>query len=306
MTQRIPLGIDNYSLRGRGWGAERLLDYAIARRLEWLFLSDLRVFPDRSDHALREFGRRAADAGIRLHVGTLSICPGSVLFDATAGSAVAQLRETIRVAAAVGSPIARCVLGRIDDRFSPGGIAARVDETLAVIAEARTAAEAAGVRIAVENHSGDLTSRELRQLVETAGPAVVGAVYDAGNTFWAMEDPLEALEVLAPHVVSTGIRDGVVWRTDGGAMLQWTAIGDGLIDWEAFRRRFAELCPGVPVMIETISGRPNPLPYPAAEFPAPFQRLLDRGAPLTPQPHADADYQQQQLERSLDFWRAQR
>lgn len=304
MPHGIALGIDNYALRGRGWGADRLLQFTVANRLEWLFLSDLRVFPDRSDHALREFGRRAADAGVQLHVGTLSVCPGSVLFEPASGSAVGQLRETIRVAAAVGSPIARCVLGRIDDRFSDGGIAARMEELLAVLAEARSAAETAGVRIAVENHSGDLTARELRQLVETAGRDLVGAVYDAGNTFWALEDPVEALEVLAPHVVSTGIRDGMVWRTDVGAMLQWTAIGDGLIDWADFCRRFVRLCPEVPLMIETISGRPNPLPCPAPGFPPPFERLLARGSRLAPGPHADPDFQQKQLERSLAALRA--
>lgn len=299
-----PLGFDNYSLRGRGWEAERLLRYAVEKRIEWLFLSDLRVFPDRSDHALREFGRQAADAGVRIHVGTLSICPGSVLFDPAAGSAVSQLRETIRVAAAVGSPIARCVLGRIDDRFSDGGIKARIEETLAVIGDARSAAESTGVRIAVENHSGDLTSRELRELVATAGSDLVGAVYDAGNTFWAMEDPLAALTILAPHVVSTGVRDGVVWRTDEGAMLQWTAVGDGLIDWNTFIRRFADLCPGVPLMVETISGRPNPLPYPPTDFPPEFQALLDHPSSLAPGPHDNADYQQEQLERSLAFLQA--
>ena len=299
-----PLGFDNYSLRGRSWTAERLLQYAAEKRVEWLFLSDLRVFPDRSDHALREFGRRAADAGVRLHVGTLSICPGSVLFDPTAGSAVSQLRETIRVASAVGSPIARCVLGRIDDRFSDGGIKARIEETLAVIADARSAAESTGVRIAVENHSGDLTSRELFELVETAGSDLVGAVYDAGNTLWAMEDPLTALTVLAPHVVSTGIRDGVVWRTNTGAALQWTAVGDGLIDWNTFIRRFTDLCPGVPLMVETISGRPNPLPYAPTDFPPEFQALLDHPSSLAPGPHDNADYQQEQLERSLAFLQA--
>ena len=127
MSAPPPLGIDNYSLRGRAWPADRLLAYAVDQKLDYLFLSDLHVFPDRDKTALREFGQRAADAGIRLHVGTLSICPSSVLFNASAGSAEDQLRETIRVAAAVGSPIARCVLGRVDDRFSEGGIEARCE-----------------------------------------------------------------------------------------------------------------------------------------------------------------------------------
>lgn len=299
-----PLGIDNYALRGRNWPADRLLDYAVQQRLDGLFLSDPKVFRDRSETALREFGRRAAGAGIGLHTGMLSICPGSVLFDPSAGTAAAQLRETIRIAAAVGSPIARCVLGRVDDRFGNGGIQRRMEETLKVIAEVRSEALNRGVKIALENHSGDLTSAELRDLVETAGTDCAGAVYDTGNALWALEDPLEALETLATLVVSTGIRDGVVWRTGSGATLQWTAVGEGLIDWKIFQTRFADLCPGVPLMIETISGRPNPLPPATAEPSPAFLRLLDLGRPLRPGPHADADYQQEQLERSLAFLRA--
>ena len=298
-----PLGIDNYALRGRGWPAARLLDYVVRHGLDRLFLSDLKVFPDRSERALRAFGRRATDSGIVLHVGMLSICPGSMLFDAAAGSAADQLRETIRVAAAVGSPIARCVLGRVDDRLGEGGIARRIEETLEVLSEVRPWALDHGVRIAVENHSGDLRSMELRRLIELAGADCVGAVYDLGNTLWAMEDPQEALETLAPLVVSTGIRDGMVWRTEGGAFLQWTAVGNGLVDWEAFLPRFSELCPGVPLMLETISGRPNGLPLAGVEATPAFRRLLDRGRALSPGPHADADYQQKELERSLAFLR---
>ena len=304
MPTRASLGIDNYSLRGRAWTAERLLSYASDLGLHWLFLSNLDVFSDRSDHALGEFGRQAADQGIRLHVGTLSVCPSSILFDPARGTALEQMRETIRVAKAVGSPIARCVLGRVDDRFSDGGIEAKIQDLLDVIRTARSSAEDAGARIAVENHSGDLSSLELRRLIEAAGPDLVGAVYDSGNAFWAMEDPFEAMENLAPYIVSTGIRDGVVWRTELGATLQWTAVGEGVLNWTRFRERFEELCPGVPMMIETISGRPNPLPYRPEVFPAAFRRLLDSKPPLTPGPHADADYQQQELERSLSFLRA--
>lgn len=301
MPTTNPLGFDNYSLRALGWNADQLLDHAVRQQFDCLFLSDLNVFPDRSNGALQAFRRRAEAAGVGLHVGTLSICPGSVLFNPAAGSAADQLRETIRVAAAVGSPIARCVLGRVDDRFSDGGIAARIEETLDVISSVRSMAEDLGIRIAVENHSGDLTTAELEQLITAAGPATVGAVYDLGNTFWALEDPLDALELLAPHVVSTGIRDGMVWRDGDRATLQWTAVGDGLMDWERFCRRFGELCPGVPLMIETISGRPNPLPGRPADYPAPFLRLLDRGTALAPGPHAGTAYQKQQLERSHAF-----
>ena len=39
----------------------------------------------------------------------------------------------------------------------------------------------AGVKIAVENHAGDMHSTELAQLVEAAGKDFVGANMDSGN-----------------------------------------------------------------------------------------------------------------------------
>ena len=40
----------------------------------------------------------------------------------------------------------------------------------------------------------------------------------------------------------------------GGVTAQWTAKGDGTVDWKAYFALFAKLCPEAPVHIETISG----------------------------------------------------
>jgi 3-oxoisoapionate decarboxylase len=52
--------------------------------------------------------------------------------------------------------------------------------------------------------------------------------------------------------------------------VQWTAIGDGQIDLKKYFARFAQLCPGVPVHIETISGFAKPFPYLKADFWKPY------------------------------------
>ena len=106
-----------------------------------------------------------------------------------------------------------------------------------------------------------MQSWELVTLIEEAGRDFVGATMDSGNAAWALEDPLENLEVLGPYALSTGIRDSALWDTPEGAMLQWTAMGEGLVDWKRYFRRFAELCPNTPVQLEIISGRPIPIPY---------------------------------------------
>ncbi|MGH7957818.1 MAG: hypothetical protein ACREH8_12535 [Opitutaceae bacterium] len=96
-------------------------------------------------------------------------------------------------------------------------------------------------------------SWELRELIETAGRDFVGANIDSGNAAWTLEDPLDALETLGPVTICSSLRDEMVWETPEGAAVQWTAVGDGLIDWKAYVQRWRQLCPSVPVMIETIS-----------------------------------------------------
>ena len=60
---------------------------------------------------------------------------------------------------------------------------------------------------------------------------------------WVVEDPLVTLEVLAPYVVTTHVRDSVVYEHPRGAAAQWVALGDGCIDFHKFMDRYRELCP---------------------------------------------------------------
>jgi len=254
------LGFDNYALRALGWKAGQILEHAATLQLGAVLFSDFDVYESLADDHLRDLKRRADDLGLRLYAGMLSVCPSSVIFDPRRGSAETQLRLCLRIARLLGSPVARCVLGKVEDRRSPGGITARIAETLAVLRALRTEALDAGVRIAVENHAGDMNSTELLELIDAAGRDFVGATLDTGNALWALEEPMQALETLGPVTVCTGLRDSYLWETAEGATLQWTAVGAGLVDWPAFFRRFAELCPQAPVIIETISGRPIFLP----------------------------------------------
>jgi sugar phosphate isomerase/epimerase len=316
------LGFDNYALRALGWKARQILDHAAALQLDAVLFSDFDVYESLADEHLRDLKHRADDLGIALYAGMLSICSSSVIFDSRRGTAEDQLRLCLRIAKALGSPVARCVLGKVEDRRSPGGIAARIAETLAVLRAVRSEALDAGVKIAVENHAGDMNSTELLELIDAAGRDFVGATLDTGNAFWALEEPLTALETLGPVTVCTGIRDSYLWETPEGATLQWTSVGTGLVDWSAFFRRFADLCPHAPVIIETISGRPIFLPllrdffwdaYPRAT-PATLAAMLrlarasEPHEPFSPPAGDDGQrateqHQLAELERSVCFCR---
>jgi sugar phosphate isomerase/epimerase len=317
---KIKLGVDNFSIRAMGWKAPQLLDHAAALKCDVLFISDLEAYDSLEDAALAEVRKKAADLGIEIYAGGWSICPTSVRFKMSWGSAEALLRTGIRVAKALGSPVFRCVLGGMDDRKTPGGIRARMADTVKVLKTCRSMALDAGVKIAIENHAGDMHSWELVDLINEAGADFVGATLDSGNATWTLEDPLDALENLGKFTLCSGTRDSMVWETEDGANVQWTAPGDGLVDWKKFAARWAELCPQAPVCVESISGFAKSFPYKKPEFwehydkrpeaLAHFEALAKRGHAIPPfkaegpdKKIADQEYQKSQLARSLTYLR---
>jgi len=314
----IPLGFDNFAVRGLGWDARQLVDHAQRLRCDSLFITDFGPFRGRHDDtSLGEIRRYAADRGVGLVLGSWSVCPTSRSFKRDWGTAEEHLALGIRMAAALGSPAFRVVLGSHDDRGTEGGIAARIADTVAVLAHCRPLARDAGVRIAVENHAGDMTSRELAALVAEAGDDTVGVNFDSGNACWTLEDPVAALANVAPLVATTSLRDTMIWETPAGVTTQWTAMGEGCTDLPAFFDLFEKACPGVAVHVETISGFPRAFPIydrsfwklfpdaPAGDLAA-FLALARRGRPLEPfrppaadRQAAEREYQLAELARSI-------
>jgi sugar phosphate isomerase/epimerase len=253
-ARKIKLGFDNFSIRAFDWKAPQLIDYAASQKVDTLLLSDLEVYESLEEDYLKKLRARADQAGIELHAGTGSICPSSKSYNAGKwGQAEDHARLLIRTARRLGSSVARCYLGSRRDRDGEGGIDRHIEEMLKVLKAVRSEAEDANVKIAIENHAGDMQAWELADLIEAAGKQFVGATIDPGNATWTLEDPLVNLEILGPYVVTTGIRDTAVWESDNGAHCMWANMGQGVVDWQAYVKRFTELCPGVPFVLEIIS-----------------------------------------------------
>lgn len=316
----LKLGLDNFAVRAMGWNAEQLIDYAASLGTDSLFITDLKPFANFSDGYLKDLRARAADKGLQICLGSWSICPTSKTFRKDWGTAEEHLALGLRMARALGSPVFRVILGNGDDRKTPGGIEARIADTVKVCKACRSQALETGVKIAVENHAGDMQAWELVKLIEEAGRDYVGANLDCGNATWTLEDPLENLEVLGPCTVCTSLRDSMIWEYADGAKVAWTAMGEGVVDLKTFFRRFATLCPGVPVHIETISGFTRDLPYLKPDFwtayPkarardfAKFVALAKKGRPVEnfkvpegkDRKSAEQEYQKAELERSLKY-----
>jgi sugar phosphate isomerase/epimerase len=314
--RKTRLGFDNFSVRAMKWNAGQLIDYAASLKLDSLFLTDLDVYENFQESYLRDLQKKASDNGLVIYAGSWSICPTSKFFKDKWGTAEEHLALGLRVAKALQSPAFRCILGMGEDRATPGGIEARMADTIKVCRGARSQALDAGVKIAIENHAGDMQAWELAGLCEEAGKEYVGVTLDTGNATWTMEDPMESLEILAPYVAASALRDSMIWPTPHGAAIQWTAMGDGIIDYKAFVPRFIELCPQVPVNVEIISGFTRDMPYfrkdywnvwpkaRAKDF-AKFDALTRLGK-MIPARHftdmeAEQEYQKSGLERSLAY-----
>jgi sugar phosphate isomerase/epimerase len=268
---RLKLGFDNYSIRALGWKAPQLLDYAASLKLDTVLFSDLDVYESLSDGYLRGIKAKADDLGIEIQAGTGGIYKDSSFFNGKWGPPEKLLRTTIRVAKLLGSPVARCFLGWVEDRHGANGIWGPIRSVVQTCRKVRSLAIDSGVKIAVENHAGDMQSQELFCLIQEAGPEYMAATMDSGNAVWALEDPAATtLEILGPVALSAGIRDSAVWETENGAAFEWKAMGDGQIDWKAYFDRWGQVCPKTPVQLEIITGPARELPYLKQEFWGPY------------------------------------
>jgi hypothetical protein len=115
----------------------------------------------------------------------------------------------------------------------------------------------------------------------------------------------------------------MIWESPDGATIAWTAAGEGLIDWKKYAARWAELCPTVPIMIETISGFSRNFPYKKDDFwqhydkrpevLAKFEALAKRGHAIpnfkapdgAEKKPAEQAFQKGELERSIEYLREQ-
>ena len=288
----MKLGADIYSLRLQRWDAFQHLEYAHQIGLDLVHFSDLGPFENLDDAYLERVKARADGLGIEIEVGMLSICPTSNIFSGKRGTAIEQLREMLHLADLLGSRIVRCVLGSNADRLGELPLEAHVQATIETCRAVREEALELGIKIAIENHAGDVQGRELRALIEEAGPEYVGACIDSGNPLWVAESPFVTLEHLAPYVVTSHVRDTAVWEHPRGAAVQWVAMGDGTIGIDEWARLFQEKCPDSSFTLEIITGSPpRVLNYlepafweaypdtPAAEF-ARFLELVRKGQPF--------------------------
>jgi len=218
------------------------LDQALASiRAAGYAAIELAAIPSMADHlpadeapdVYRALGRRIAESGLAVE----SIGGSTNLLDPTARVRFAAL---MRAAPLLGAPaITTGSGGRPDD-------AASFNEVVATINDLARLGADLGVRLSIKPHVGQAvysTPTALR-FMAAVDRRWVGLNYDASHLYRADEDPVAALQTLAPHLATVRIRD-LAGKQPGPGPVENQIPGKGIL--------------GLPVLAATVARLP--LPY---------------------------------------------
>ncbi len=236
------LGLHTYSLYlhgiGQAWAGFQLpwprqlstfelFDQAIRWGLDGLHLDD-GVLENLEPAYLKEVGAAAREQGLYLEYNfsmDLGVQGIGIQHD---------LAAAIATAGSLGADIVKVGMDLIRprpvaaSRFHPD-VMGQIKSVATRLKQMAPAAEAAGVKIAVENHC-DTFSEEILWLLDRVDHPLVGACIDTVNAFMVMEDPMVAIENLAPRAYTNHFRDDRIELQRYGCKLTGTAVGDGDID----------------------------------------------------------------------------
>ncbi len=311
----VRLGVDLFSVRSQKWTPFESLDYCAKLGAKLVHFSELQYLGSLDESNLIAVRDHAKKLGVTIEVGTRTCCPTSKSFDPKQGTGEEQMLRAMHAASVTGSPIVRTYMGTSNDRDP---IERHMEAMTALLKGLRSRIIDLNLKIAIENHAGDMQARELKALVEACGRDYVGVCLDSGNPLWALEDPHLTLETLYPYVLTTHCRDTAVWRVPEGAAVAWTRMGDGNVGITEYISKLRHLRPDLPVTLEIIVTNARIFPYldpkfwepyrnqPAWEFSR-FLKIAEQGHPREPLPplkgEASLAREREDLESSLTFTR---
>ena len=250
----VELGSIDGSVGGNQFTAAQFLDYLSSIKLTWAMIS-LPVPVLRDETAIRQIREHADRLGIKLQLAHGSVCPSARAFNAQNGTVDEQVIRALKASQIFGATCMRCVLGGDPERPQ---IEMHIDNMVKAIRPLRSRILDSGVKLAVENHGGDLQAREMKMMVEAVGRDVMGVCLDSGNPVWMLEDPHMTLEMLIPYAETCHVRDSAVWKVPEGIAVRWVNMGDGNVDIDGWIRKYIQAKPGFPIIFENlVSARPR-------------------------------------------------
>ncbi|MCK5837040.1 MAG: sugar phosphate isomerase/epimerase [Desulfobacula sp.] len=260
------LGLHTYSLYlhgiGQAWAGfelpwERqlstfqLFDLGIELGLDGFHLDD-GVLENLEPSFLREAGASAKEKNLYLEY-NMSLDLGHF------GIGIQHdLKEGIGTAQALGADVVKVSMDiprprpRAGSRFHPK-VMPYLEETIKQLKAAAPMAQDHGIRLALENHCDSFSEEVLWVLKEVNHP-FAGACIDTMNAWHIAEDPMKAIENLAPHAFTNHFRDDRIDFCRDGFKVSGVAVGDGDIDMEKAYEFIKTKSPTNRINIETEMG----------------------------------------------------
>ncbi len=232
MSTRI--GFDHYTIGHRDLSAGATLEFARTHGFRGVqFLEPAVIDRELDPGRLAAFGSRAEAMDLYLEVGLPSPNPvrrsREEEREVWAEEHARDLARHVEAVAALGCSHARAYVGDRHDRFRTGvRWEAQKAATLDVLEQLAPRLRDLGVRVALETHA-DLTTDELLELIDRLGPEIAGVTFDTGNVLMRLDDPVLAAERLAPHVLSTHVKDAALAFTPRGLCWQARPVGSGVL-----------------------------------------------------------------------------
>jgi 3-oxoisoapionate decarboxylase len=244
----VELGSIDGSVGGNQFTPAQFLDYLSSIKLTWAMIS-LPPAVVGDETAIRQIREHADKLGIKLQLAHGSVCPSARSFNAQLGTVEEQVTRALKASQIFGATCMRCVLGGDSERPQ---IEMHIDNMVKAVRPMRSRILDSGVKLAVENHGGDLQAREMKMMVEAIGTDVCGVCLDSGNPVWMLEDPHLTLEILIPYAETCHVRDSAVWKVPEGVAVRWVNMGDGNVDIDGWIGKFIKAKPGLPIIFENL------------------------------------------------------
>ena len=141
---------------------------------------------------------------------------------------------------------------RSGSRFHPE-VMPYLQKTAQILGKAAPMAEGYGIRLALENHC-DSFSEEILWVLKEVNHPFVGACIDTVNAWHIAEDPMKAIENLAPVAFTNHFRDDRIDFCRDGFKVSGVAVGDGDIDMKKAYTLIKNNSPTNRINIETEMG----------------------------------------------------
>ncbi len=228
------IGFDAYTIEHRELSVTETLDFAVDHGMESVqFLEPSAIDPDLDLDRLGEVRRQAASKGLTLEVGIPS--PNPAWRSRREGRPVPaaelafDLIRHVEAAATLGCHHVRAYLGDRHDRFRTDVTwRCQLDASADVLKRLEPALRDHGVAVAIETHA-DATADEILGLLNRFDPEVLGVIVDTGNLPMRLDDPITAVEKLAPRTLGTHVKDAVLAFTPRGLCWQARPVGSGIL-----------------------------------------------------------------------------